>query len=153
MWNRKKRGWVNTHLLHRRLHSRGRYIGTDDYQMPRNCHLWLRVYKNFSKNEQRAEIQSSQEDTDLKWNVKIKTHLQEHQWTLHLTPTWNHKKKWYVKWHESFPTQEKWVKEFKKPEANAIFIMTFMLFVILKSIMGTSAQSPFPLKIGARREL
>lgn len=46
---------------------------------------------HFSKNEQRAEIQSSQEGIDLNWLLKRKTHLQEHQWTWCLTPTWNHK--------------------------------------------------------------
>ena len=45
-----------------------------------------RVYK--MSKEQKSQIPAG---TDLNWVLEWKTHLQEHQWTLYLIPTQNHK--------------------------------------------------------------
>lgn len=56
-----------------------------------------RVYK-ISK-EQKSQIPAG---TDLNWVLEWKTHLQEHQWTLYLIPTQNHKEMiCQVKWTPS----------------------------------------------------
>lgn len=107
---------------------------------------------HFSKNEQRAEIQSSQEGTDFNWILKRKTHLQEHRWTLCLTPTWNHK--------EEIVCQVTWIlsntgkvgQRIQKARGQWNLYQDLHLICDPESIMGTSAQKPFPLKIDAGRQ-